>query len=168
MAADQLNDAGVRNLARHRRRRRLVESPHTIVDAAVGDEREPLERQAGHLSVERATLARPEKSGMGKRVGRPRVVRRQGKPGLEVGEPTPLLTLWHVLEHVGRALEPSLGLGRSPEQQAIRDQFDRRPSRRTRIGPLAGEPVRGLVGAERERRIELVAACHPQPDQGFR
>ena len=158
MAADRLDDAHVRDFARHGGSRRLVEEPHAAVDVAVGDEREPLDRDAGDLEVDCTRRARGSSAVRRNRASRSRImVRVERAVRVQIGEERMLLHRRQPLEQPARALEPAARLGLAAELQAVERELERDTCGDRLVVRVAGEPVRALVRRKRDRAVHLPA-----------
>jgi hypothetical protein len=119
VAANELDESGVPDFARHRGRRRFVQVPHPLLDIADGHPREPIEREEQHLPGEVADLARDGETLAGQRERSRRIVRGERGGRTNVDQHSVLLADRHVLEEVARTLEPTASLGGPTEVHAV-------------------------------------------------
>ena len=158
MAADHLDDADVRDLARDGGGHRLVQPAHTVGHRAVRDERQPLDCAADHLVVQRAGGASGGDPLRRVRAGSTRIVLAvQRAVRAQVGEHGVLGHRRQAVQQFPGALQPSVHLGAAAELPAVEGQLDRQPRGRRVVAGVPREPVRALVGGERLRAIHLPA-----------
>lgn len=77
------------------------------------------------------------------------------KARTEVGEHPVLFAEGQVLQEVARALEPTAGLGRAAEVQAVDRELEGEACCSTIVAEVAREPVAALVSVQRRRCVEL-------------
>ena len=139
----------VRGAALERRRGRLVEPPHALVDAGARDQRGALERQPEHLEVGHAEPAPELGGGAGELAGARGVAARVGDVALVEGEPAVLGRRLDALEQPLGALEPAVGDGpRRAEVELVDRQPQRHPRRPQRVAAVAVEREGALAGGE--------------------
>ena len=156
VAADDLDEADVRNLARDGGRRRLVEAPHALLDLTGRDEREPFQRTADELGLHDAPslrhlcgLSRETASGC-------RVALMQREGGAQVGEYSVLFRRpGNLLEQMAGPLEPAAGLCRPSKQESVEDKLDCEPGRGPSVIEASGQPVPALVRVQSDGHVEL-------------
>jgi hypothetical protein len=167
MAADDLHETRVGDLARHGRGRRLVEPAHALRDRAGRHPCEPLQREAGHLPVDGPDLAGHRHALGGEGRGRLGIVpRAEGKHPAHVGEHPPLLARRAALEQARGALEPARRLGRPAEDGAVQHERDREAGRGPVVTRRARHRVPPLVGRQRPLGVQEGARRVAEPIEG--